>query len=444
MRQSIQNFCIAIGTEPGKGRDVGNAQDAPASHALASLATRRRALGAIAGGGISAGLVSTFGRGAFAQDSSAPTSESTPDSWSSSGSPGGGEAALSGAPGNTSPFSYRLAASDPQIYERGTLRTATNQNIAALSGLSINILEIAAGGLREIHWHPNAAELNYCLEGEGEIGILSASGECVTIALTVGSIAFIPIGDAHYIRNSGDGPLRLLIGFSNEAAEHQTFSQVLPWVPDNLLNQTLGVPPGTMPSFPPRGDLAVVPVAAEVSGSAGEIDTPFSTHLDEVAVLTFDGGTVQPVRTDILPRLEGMTLLILDIDDAAIREPHWHGNASEFNYCASGTAEVNIVAPTGESWTFVVEPGDVAYIPKNWWHYIASVNDEPVVFLAFFDNVAPSRIDLTSMTRVFPPEVLAASFGAEPAVFADLPKRDTVVIAGPLVPEETAAATPVP
>jgi oxalate decarboxylase len=414
---------------------VGNAEDAPASRALNGLATRRKALGTIAGGGVTAGLVSTFGRSAFAQDASAPTPVSTPQPWSSTSGTGVGEAVAATNTGNTSPFSYRLGASEPLVYQSGTLRMATSQNIAALSGLSINLLDIAVGGLREIHWHPNASELNYCLEGEGEIGILSVSGEYVTIALIPGSIAFIPIGDAHYIRNTGDTPLRLLIGFSNEAAEHQTFSQVLPWMPDNLLNQTLGVLPGTMPSFPPRGDLAVIPVESPASGSAGEIDTPFSTHLDEVAVLTFDGGMVQPVRTDILPKLDGMTLLVLDIDAAAIREPHWHGNASEFNYCASGTAEFNIVAPTGESWTFVVEPGDVAYVPKNWWHYIASVNNEPVVFLAFFDNVAPSRIDLTSMTRVFPPEVLAASFGADPAVFADLPERDTIVIAGPVVTE---------
>ena len=85
--------------------------------------------------------------------------------------------------------------------------------------------------------------------------------------------------------------------------------------------------------------------------------------------------------------------------------------------------------------------GDVAYIPKNWFHYIASVNDEPLVFLAFFDDIAPNRVDLSGMTAFFPPEVLAASFGMDPEVFAALPQRETVVIAAPLPPND-GEATP--
>lgn len=374
--------------------------------------TRRRALGLLAGGGVAAGVATAIPRGIFAQEMSDQPPALGKD--------------------NTSPFSYRLSASDPQIYSGGELRVATIANIPALSGLSINLLDVNPGAVREIHWHPNAGEINYCLEGEGTIGVLSSTGESATIAISPGSITFMPIGDAHYIRNTGSSLLRLLIGFSNEDAQHQTFSEVLPWVPSDLLNQTLGIPPGTMPLLPPRGDLAIVAVEEESSEIATADPTPFSTRVESLAVQEFAGGIVQPVRVDVLPRLEGMTLLKLDINVDSIREPHWHGNASEFNFCASGTAQIGIVSPTGESWTITLETGDVAYIPKNWFHYIACIGDEPAEILAFLDAVAPSRIDLTAMTNWFPAEVLAASFGVELEVFATLPKNGTVVIAGPL------------
>lgn len=392
----------------------------PVLDTLASRLSRRRALEALAGGGVAAGLAAALARSGLAWDGATPTVQTS-------------------SPDGATPFNYQLGASEPQVFTGGTLRTATVRNIESLAGLSINILEIDAGALRELHWHPNAGEINYVLAGEGTIGILSATQETATFAIRPGSITYVPIGDAHYIRNTGSETLRLLIGFSNEAAEHQDFSSVLPWVPSEWLNQTLGVAAGTLPIFPPRGDLAVVPVSGEAE-AASDAATPFSTHVDDLLLQEFAGGTVQPVRVDVLPKLTGMTLLKLDIDGGALREPHWHGNASEFNYCASGTAQVGIVAPTGESWTFVVEPGDVAYIPKNWFHYIASLNDEPLVFLAFFDDTAPNRVDLSGMTAFFPPEVLAASFGMDPEVFASLPQRETVVIAAALSPEGDGAA----
>ncbi|CAN5681882.1 hypothetical protein BH09CHL1_BH09CHL1_12550 [soil metagenome] len=381
--------------------------------------TRRHALGAIAGGGIAAGVATIIPRNVLAQDLQTLGKD------------------------NTSPFSYRLSQSDPQVYEGGVLRTATAENIPALSGLSINLIEIHPGAMREIHWHPNAGEINYCLEGEGTIGVLSTTGESATIAISPGTITFMPIGDAHYIRNTGTATLRLLIGFSNENAEHQTFSEVLPWVPADLLNQTLGVAPGTMPLLPPRGDLAIVSIGDETTEAASTDPSPFSTQVENLVVQEFAGGTVQPLRVDVVPRLEGMTLLKLDINVDSIREPHWHGNASEFNYCASGMAQIGIVSPSGESWTVTLETGDVAYIPKNWFHYIAGVGAEPTVILAFFDAVAPNRIDLTTMTNWFPAEVLAASFGVDPEVFATLPKNGTAVIAGPLEADgEPVEATP--
>ncbi len=64
------------------------------------------------------------------------------------------------------------------------------------------------------------------------------------------------------------------------------------------------------------------------------------------------------------------------------------------------------------------------------------------MFLAFFDDTAPNRVDLSGMTAFFPPEVLAASFGMDPEVFASLPPRETVVIAAPLTPDDGAGAAP--
>ncbi|MDQ3657157.1 MAG: cupin domain-containing protein, partial [Chloroflexota bacterium] len=186
---------------------MGISGDEPMLDALAGRLSRRRALEALAGGGMAAGLAAALARTGIAWD------DATPAVQPSTSSPNG-----------ATPFNYQLGASEPQVFTGGTLRTATVRNIESLAGLSINILEIDAGALRELHWHPNAGEINYVLEGEGTIGILSASQETATFAIRPGSITYVPIGDAHYIRNTGPDTLRLLIGFSNEAAEHLDMS----------------------------------------------------------------------------------------------------------------------------------------------------------------------------------------------------------------------------
>jgi oxalate decarboxylase len=124
----------------------------------------------------------------------------------------------------------------------------------------------------------------------------------------------------------------------------------------------------------------------------------------------------------------------LQIVPQGLREPHWHPNTSELNYCVSGRAQIGIVAPNGGVQTFAVESGTIAFIPPNWFHYIANVTDDPLQFLVFFVNAeakAP-HIDLSQTFSYFPPEVLAASFGVDPAEFANLPKRGDVFLAAPV------------
>ena len=71
------------------------------------------------------------------------------------------------------PFIYDLEGSEPTTFAGGTLRTATVKNIPALKDMAIFAEKIDSGAMREVHWHSNCGELNYCLSGEGTIGVFS-------------------------------------------------------------------------------------------------------------------------------------------------------------------------------------------------------------------------------------------------------------------------------
>jgi oxalate decarboxylase len=326
-------------------------------------------------------------------------------------------------------FKYQLEASEPQQYEGGTKRTVTQQNIPSLKGMAIYSLRIDPGCLRELHWHPNAGELGYCLQGQGTMGIFSPAGDYATFDIGVGSVSFVPKGYFHYIRNTGTETLWVIAGFTNETPDHLDFSETLAYVPREFLAETFGVSTAAFPDLPKRGDMFMVKMETDAANGSSGSDTPtkpYTCNLEQLAPAVYEGGTVNELTTTEIPHLEGITLFSLHAQPRALREPHWHPNASELNYCVRGRAQIEVITPGGSRESFVIEPGDVAFIPQNYFHYIASISDEPIDFLVFFSNIKPNHIDLSQSFDWFDHGVIAASFGVDQQVFAGLPRRGDV------------------
>jgi oxalate decarboxylase len=323
------------------------------------------------------------------------------------------------------------------------VRWGTKEQLSTLRGVAMASERTAPGGLRELHWHLNAHELGYCLAGQGRMGIFSPDGTGETFDIRPGSITFVPEGYTHYIQNMGEDELHVVLTFTHEQPETLNLSQVLPSFPTGLLAQTFGVTAAGFPFLTTQGDRFFVPVSpAEGSGEASaatpvvSATSEFTINADQIAPTQFvgAGGTVQVVSSKEIPRLEGITVFPLHIVPEGLREPHWHPDTGELNYCVSGRAQIGLVAPSGEVQTFAVEPGTIAFIPENWFHYIANVTDDPLEFLVFFVNpeARAPHIGLAQTFDYFPPEILAASFGADPKAFAALPKRGDVFLAAPV------------
>ena len=331
-------------------------------------------------------------------------------------------------------FKYRLEASTPQRFEGGTLKTVTRRNIPSLKDMALYSVSIDPGGLRELHWHPNAHELAFCLGGRGTFGILSPVGDNDTFEIAAGSVTFVPNGYAHYILNAGTETLRMAIAFTHEEPEHINLSETLDYVPREYLAETFGVSPAGFPELQYRGDVFLAKMEEATSnGSAGALSShaakPYTVNLQEVTPKTFEGGTVNELRIEQIPHLTDITLYLLRSQPRGLREPHWHPNTAELNYCVQGTAQIGVVTPNGGRETFEIVPGDVAFIPANYFHYIASTSDEALYFLVFFSSVDVPHIDLSQNFDYFPREVIAASFGLEKQAFDELPKRGDIFLA---------------
>jgi quercetin dioxygenase-like cupin family protein len=90
-------------------------------------------------------------------------------------------------------------------------RTLLSQGMTPTDSLTAGVAEFEPGGALNQHRHA-AAEIYFILEGEG---IVSIDGH--DHAVEPGSIAFIPGGAPHGVRNSGGSTLKLFYAFAKSS-----------------------------------------------------------------------------------------------------------------------------------------------------------------------------------------------------------------------------------
>jgi oxalate decarboxylase len=109
----------------------------------------------------------------------------------------------------------------------------SSANFPALKGIAIQDLGMAPGERRTAHFHPNAAQLDYCISGTGEVGIIGPDGHRHIIALTPGDAAFVPQGNVHWIVNTSDAQSRFILIAANDRPETIEIQTMYAAVPDN-------------------------------------------------------------------------------------------------------------------------------------------------------------------------------------------------------------------
>jgi oxalate decarboxylase len=138
---------------------------------------------------------------------------------------------------------YPLGAQEPRCVPGGGAQWMVTANEFPISTtLSAAVLEIEPGAMRELHWHPHADEWQYYLEGAAEMAVYLGRGQTVTEQFLTGDIGYVPMGAGHYIRNTGDGVLRLLIGFNHGDYRSHDLNAWLASNPPDVLATNLGLP----------------------------------------------------------------------------------------------------------------------------------------------------------------------------------------------------------
>ncbi|WP_435008387.1 cupin domain-containing protein [Tundrisphaera lichenicola] len=112
------------------------------------------------------------------------------------------------------------------------------------------VLDLDPGGLRELHWHPNADEWQYVISGKVSVTLFGSHGRYRIETLEAGDVGYIPQGYGHSIENIGEGPARVLIGFNTGHYEAIDLSTWIAGNPAYLLAANLGLEKSAIEKLP--------------------------------------------------------------------------------------------------------------------------------------------------------------------------------------------------
>jgi oxalate decarboxylase len=168
-------------------------------------------------------------------------------------------ASVSGKGAPPHPFTFSLGSMAPARETRGGIvQIADSTNFTVSTTVAAALLTIRPGGMREMHWHPNADEWQYWIKGKGRMTIFNTGPNAVTMDFNAGDVGYVKKNLGHYIQNTGDTDLQVLEVFKAPRFLDVSLSDWITHTPPALVAQHLNLNEETIARFP-RSKPEIVP-----------------------------------------------------------------------------------------------------------------------------------------------------------------------------------------
>jgi oxalate decarboxylase len=158
-----------------------------------------------------------------------------------------------------SDFAFRTMEMSPTKRTKGgEVRIVDSSTFKAANNIAMVMVTIHPGGMRELHWHPNADEWQYYIAGKGRMTVVSTGNRARTMDFQAGDVGYVEKTLLHYIENTGDTDLVFLEMFKSSFYQDVSLSEWLSHTPPELVKAHLHVDPATLDAIP-RDELVIVP-----------------------------------------------------------------------------------------------------------------------------------------------------------------------------------------
>lgn len=341
-------------------------------------------------------------------------------------------------------FRYALEQQEPRVGPGGVTRGASAVEFPVSKGIAGVSMRLEPGGLRELHWHANAAEWAYVVSGRCRTTVLHPGGESAIDDFGPGDVWYFPRGYGHSIQGLGPGECHFILSFDNGYfSEDHTFS-ITDWVahaPRSVVARNLGLSEEDVARFPEgevyfaKGPVPALQLGDREAGprasSTGERRSLTTTHrypLMAQPARKFSGGTQRVVTVEEFPISTTMSGAIFELLPGGMREMHWHPNADEWQYYISGSARMTVFMAEGDAETVEFEAGDVGYVPQGSGHYIENTGDDVCEVLITFNSGHYQEIGLTEWLTSNPSQLVATNFGVPESLVERFPRKGRFIV----------------
>jgi oxalate decarboxylase len=330
-------------------------------------------------------------------------------------------------------FRFQLGAVAPKSWNGGWAKEATVAQFPVSEKLAGVLMSLNPGGLRELHWHANAAEWAYVIKGQCRVTTINPQGQSQIADFAAGDVWYFPRGFGHSIQGIGSEDCLFVLVFDNGYfSEFGTFS-ITDWVghtPPEVLAKNFGVPAATFANFPKREVYIAkgpVPPPLPADPAPGTLNPGTLTHRYRLLAQrpeTYPGGTNRLVSQREFPISTTITGALMRIKPGGMRELHWHPNADEWQYYIGGRARMSVFGSNGRVRTEEFNAGDVGYVPQGYGHYIENAGSADLELLIVLNNGTYESISLANWMGANPQLLLGTNFEVPDSTFKDFLTRD--------------------
>jgi oxalate decarboxylase len=148
-------------------------------------------------------------------------------------------------------FAFRTMQYPPVKQNKsGEVRIIDSSTFKISTTVAAAIVTVRPGGVRELHWHPNADEWQYFFGGKGRQTVFATGGRARTMDFETGDVGYIQKTLPHYIENTGTTDLKFLEMFKSSFYQDLALTEWLAHTPPDLVAAHLNLDKATLDALP--------------------------------------------------------------------------------------------------------------------------------------------------------------------------------------------------
>jgi oxalate decarboxylase len=344
--------------------------------------------------------------------------------------------------GDIGPIWYSFDLAHKRVQDGGWTHEVNSKVLPTSKDLTGVNMRLTAGSFRELHWH-TADEWAIMLYGNARVTVMNPDGSMFIDDVGKGDLWLFPAGFPHSIQGLGpDGCEFLLVFDQGDFFEDGTFllSETIAHTPRNVLAKNFGLDKEVIDKIVKRESLYIFPAdlplslardKAAIGGQRVASSLQYTFKMSEMApTRTTPGGEIRIVDSRNFPVSKNVAAALVTLKPGALRELHWHPNASEWQFWLAGQGRMSVVMNEGRARTMDFHANDVGFVPRVATHYIENTGKGDVIFLEMFKADQFVDVSLNNWLRRVPPEAVAAHLNLDSEQIARIPAEKELVIAG--------------